>query len=185
MGFDNYHEKKERVYRVVTQSKGSTGTSETTGVPVPLTEAVIQYFPEVELGSFVSYQNSGLVSIDRDGKPEFFPESSGVVFLDSNFYKILDRKWLAGDLKTAFQEANTVVLSERFAKKYFNSTDVINKTLRFNNKYDLRVTGLMEDFPINAQFPFDFMISYETVRAEKIKENDSPWNSIWSDEQSY
>ena len=38
MSFDNYHAKKDRIYRVVTQSKESTGTSETTGVPVPLTE---------------------------------------------------------------------------------------------------------------------------------------------------
>jgi putative ABC transport system permease protein len=185
MSFDNYHQNGDRVFRVVTQSKGSTGYSETTGVPVPLTEAVVNYFPEVERGTFVSFGNSGLVTIDRDGKPEFFPESAGVVFLDSNFYKIFDRAWLIGDRQSAFREANTVVLSERFAKKYFSSTDVINKTVRFNDKYDLRITGVMEDFPINTQFPFDFMVSYETVRAEKIKENDDPWSSIWSDEQCY
>jgi putative ABC transport system permease protein len=184
--FDNYHAKGDRIYRVVTQSKESTGTSETTGVPVPLTEAVVNYFPEVELGSFVSFENNGLVSIDRgDGKPEFFPESNGIVFLDSNFYKIFDRKWLVGDPQKAFVETNTVVLSERFAKKYFNSTDVVGKTLRFNNEHDLRVTGVAENFPDNSQFPFDFMISYETVRAKKNKQNDNPWGSIWSDEQCY
>ena len=185
MSFDNYHAKKDRIYRVVTQSKESTGTSETTGVPVPLTEAVINYFPEVELGSFVSFENSGLVSIDRNGKPEFFPESNGVVFLDSNFYKIFDRQWLVGNASNAFKEANTVVLSEKFARKYFNSTDVIGKAIRFNNEHDLRVTGVVEDFPDNSQFPFDFMISYETVRAKKLKQNSNPWSSIWSDEQCY
>jgi putative ABC transport system permease protein len=186
MSFDNYHAKGDRVYRVVTQSKESTGYSETSGVPVPLTEAVVNYFPEVELGSFVSYPSSGLVSLVRDnGETEFFPESSGVVYLDSNFYKIFDRAWIVGDAQNAFREANSVVLSEKIAKKYFNSTDVLNKTIRLNNKYDLQVSGVMEDFPINTQFPFDVMVSYETVRAEKAKEKDNAWGSIWSDEQSY
>jgi ABC-type antimicrobial peptide transport system permease subunit len=184
--FDNYHSKGNRIYRVVTQSKESTGYSETSGVPVPLTEAVINYFPEIELGSFVSYQNSGLVSIDKgDGKPQFFPESGGVVYLDSNFFKIFDRKWIKGDEKNAFVEANTVVLSERFAIKYFSTVDAVGKTLRLDNQRDLKVTGIVENFPTNSQFPFDFMISYETVRAEKNKENDNPWGSIWSDEQCY
>jgi ABC-type antimicrobial peptide transport system permease subunit len=184
--FDNYHTKGDRIYRVVTQSKESTGTSETTGVPVPLSDAVANYFPEVELSSFVSFENNGLVAIDRgDGKPEFFPESNGVVFLDSNFYKIFDRALMVGDGAHAFAEANTVILSEKFAKKYFNSTDIVGKTLRFNNEYDLRVTGVMENFPDNSQFPFDVMISYETVRAKKNKQNDNPWGSIWSDEQCY
>lgn len=186
MSFDNYHSKGDRIYRVVTQSKESTGTSETTGVPVPLTEAVAQYFPEVELGSFVSFENSGLVSIDRgQGKPEFFSESNGIVFLDSNFYEIFDRQWLVGDANKALTEPNTVVLSERFANKYFNSIDVVGKALRLNNEYDLRVIGVMENFPENSQFPFDFMVSYETVRAKKNKQNDNPWGSIWSDEQCY
>lgn len=186
MSYDNYHEKKDRIYRVVTQSKESTGTSETTGVPVPLTEAVINYFPEVELGSFVSYINSGLVSIVRDnGEQEYFPESSGIVYLDSNFYKIFDRKWTVGDPSHALVKPNTVILSERFAKKYFNSNNILGKTLKLNNKYDLQVIGVMEDFPENTQFPFDFIASYETIRAEKSKENDNLWGSIWSDEQCY
>jgi putative ABC transport system permease protein len=183
--FDSYHVKKDRIYRVVTQSKESTGTSETTGVPVPLTEAVVNYFPEVEIGSFVSFENNGLVAIERDGKTEFFPESNGMVFLDSNFYKILDRKWLVGDASKAFTEPNTVVLSEKFARKYFNSIDVIGKTIRFNNEHDLRITGVAEDFPETSQFPFEVMISYETIRAQKNKQNDNPWGSIWSDEQCY
>ena len=185
MSFDTYHAKGDRIYRVVTQSKESTGTSETTGVPVPLTEAVINFFPEIELGSFVSYGNNGLVSIDRDGKSEFFPESNGIVFLDSNFYKIFDRKWLTGNASRAFTEPNTVVLSEKFALKYFNSIEVIGKTLRLDNKHDLRVTGVVENYPETSQFPFEFMVSYETVRASKNKENGNPWGSIWSDEQCY
>ena len=186
LSFDNYHSKGDRVYRVVTQSKESTGTSETSGVPVPLVEAVANYFPEVERASLVSYINSGLVTVDLgDGKPQSFPESGGVVYLDSNIYQMLDRKWITGDKSKAFKEANTVVLSERFAKKYFNSIDVVGKVVRFDNKTDLRVTGIMENYPENTQFPFDFMISIETVRAEKNDLRNNGWGSIWSDEQCY
>lgn len=183
--YDTHHTKKDRLYRVVTQSKESTGTSETTGVPVPLTEAVINYFPEVERGSFVSFDNGGLVSIERNGKTEYFPESSGIVFLDSNFYKMFDRPVLVGEADNAFKEPKTVFLSRRFAVKYFNSIDVVGKMVKLNNQHDLKVVGVMEDFGESTQFPFDFMVSYETVRAEKADNNRNGWGSIWSDEQCY
>lgn len=182
--FDGYHQQGDRIYRIVTQSKESTGYSHGQGVPVPLPEAAKNFFPEFEKVSFVSYQTSGLVTIeDGSGKANYFPEESGVVYLDSVFYQIFDRKWLHGNPKTALRDPNTVVLSERFAKKYFGTADAIGKSLRLNNEFDLKVSGVMEDYPGNTHFPFDLMMSYETVRAQKTR--DDRWNSIWSDEQCY
>lgn len=181
--YDGYHKNGERIYRVVTQSKESTGYSHTNGVPVPLPEAAKNFFSEFEKVSFVSYQTSGLVTVEAGGKANFFPEESGVVYLDSVFYQIFDRKWLQGDPKKALREPNTVVLSERFAKKYFGDEDAIGKSLRLNNEFDLKVSGVVEDYPDNTHFPFDLMMSYETVRAQKEKNGN--WGSIWSDEQCY
>ena len=182
--YDGYHQNANRIYRVVTQSKESTGYSHTTGVPVPLPEAVKNFFPEMEKVTFVSYQTSGLVSVeDGSGKANYFPEESGVVYLDSMFYQIFDRQWLRGDPSTALREPNTVVISQRFARKYFNTDEAIGKSLRLNNQYDLKVSGVVEDYPDNTHFPFDLMMSYETVRAAKDK--DGGWGGIWSDEQCY
>lgn len=182
--FDAYHRNGDRIFRIVTQSKESTGYSHTTGVPVPLPEAARNFFPEFEKVTFVSYQTSGLVTIeDGTGKSNFFPEESGVVYLDSVFYQIFDRKWLHGDPKAALRQANAVVLSERFARKYFGTDDAVGKSLRLNNEFDLKVSGVVEDYPDNSHFPFDLMMSYETVRAKKDKEGG--WGGIWSDEQCY
>ena len=42
------------------------------------------------------------------------------------------------------------MLSEDNAKKYFGAEDPMNKTLRYNNQFDLKVTGVYKSFPANA-----------------------------------
>ena len=42
---------------------------------------------------------------------------------------------IAGDPLTALQEPNSIVIDETTAKKYFNSTDVVGKTLYVDNQH--------------------------------------------------
>lgn len=182
LNYDSYHKKANRIFRIVTESKVSTGTEFTAGVPVPFAEAFQSEFPEVENLAFVSYQRQGLVEISTGEGRKTFEEDKGVAFVTPELYSILDRSWIAGNAKS-WLAPNTVALSEKYARKYFNSTDVLGKTIRLDNKYDLQISGIMEDYPDNTHFPFDIMISYETVRSEM--EGNGGWGSTNSNDQCY
>ena len=41
--------------------------------------------------------------------------------------------------------------------KYFGSTDVLEKTIRKNNKDDFTVTGVIANIPGNSHLQFDFV----------------------------
>jgi ABC-type antimicrobial peptide transport system permease subunit len=183
MSFDKYHTNAENIYRVVTESRLSTGTEYSAGVPLPLPDAFKTDFPDVSKVAFVSYKRAGVITVNVGNETKTFDEGTGLVYLTSEFYQIFDRTFIAGDSENSLKNKNSVVLSARFAKKYFNSTNALGKTLRLDDQYDLTVTGVVEDFPSNSHFPFDVLISYETARKEL--EVYSHWANTSSDDQCY
>lgn len=180
--FDNYHTKKDRIYRVVRQSDGNQRTNYTSGVPPVLPDAFRIDFPEAEEVVFTSYRSGSMVTIPQPGKePKRYQEKSGVVFTQSNFFKVFDRAILKGDSRTGLDDPNEAILSKRWALKFFGKEDVIGEVVQFDKK-DYKITAVMEDIPTNTDFPFDLMLSYSTIKKES---EENGWGSVWSDEQCY
>jgi putative ABC transport system permease protein len=102
--------------------------------------------------------------------------SHGLMVADKRLYLTGDQ--VAGDFLTMFQyrllegEANSVlkepysiVLTERTAKALFGNEDPINKTVRFDNKNNLKVTGVLKDIPANSTLQFNFLIPFSYLES--------------------
>lgn len=180
--FDTFHSKRDRIYRVVTQTRGNNGNDHTPGVPAVLPEAFKTDFPEAEEVTFLSYRAGSLITVPQpSGEQKKYDEPRGVVFAQPNFFKIFDRKIIHGNAEAGLDEPNEVILSQRSALKYFNKEDAIDEVIKFENR-EYRVTAIMEDLPGNTDLPFDVMLSFATIKKES---DEKGWNSIWSDEQCY
>lgn len=180
--FDNFHSKKDRIYRVVTSSDGNQGRDYTPGVPPALPEAFRNDFPEAEEVLFTSYRDGGLVTIpQKDGEPKKYEEERGIVYTQPNYFNVFDRKVLSGDGAKALDDPNEAVISKKAALKYFGKEDALGEVLNFE-KRDFKVTAIVDDYPSNTDLPFDIILSFITIKKEK---DEAGWNSIWSDEQCY
>jgi putative ABC transport system permease protein len=181
VSFDTYHSNRDRIYRVVTQSKGNDGLQFSPGVPAVLPEAFATDFTDAEEVTFTSYRSGALVTIPQpDGQSKKYDESRGVVYAQPNFFKIFDRKILIGEAGKGLDEPNEAILSQQAAMKYFGKEDAIGEVVKHGD-HEYRVTAIMEDYPSNTDFPFDVMLSYATIKSQ----NERGWNSTWSDEQCY
>jgi putative ABC transport system permease protein len=179
--FDTYHINHDRIYRVVTQSKGNDGLQFSPGVPAVLPDAFANDFSEAEEVTFTSYRTDALIMLPQsNGEVKKYKEGSGVVFAQSNFFKIFDRKIIIGDGETGLDDPNEAIISESLAIKYFGKEDAVGKVVK-HGEHEYRITAVMEDYPANTDFPFSLMLSYPTVKSE----NERGWNSTWSDEQCY
>jgi predicted permease len=180
--FDTFHAKRNRIYRVVTQTRGNNGNNHTAGVPAMLPEAFKNDFPEAEEVTFLSYRAGSLVTIPQaEGDQKKYDEPRGVVFAQPNFFRIFDRKIIQGDADKGLDEPNEAIISKRWALKYFGKEEVIGEVVKFDNR-EYRITAVMEDYPDNTDFPFDLMLSAVTIKKET---DEKGWNSIWSDEHCY
>jgi predicted permease len=180
--FDTFHAKRDRIYRVVTQTRGNNGNDHTAGVPAVLPEAFKNDFPEAEEVTFLSYRAGSLVTIPQaEGEPKKYDEPRGVVFAQPNFFRIIDRKIIHGDADKGLDEPNEAIISKRWALKYFGKEEAIGELVKFDDR-EYRITAVMEDYPDNTDLPFDLMLSAVTIKKES---DEKGWNSIWSDEQCY
>lgn len=180
--FDTYHSKRDRTYRVVSIADGNTEKDYGSGVPSVLPEAFKNDFADADEVTFTSYRANALITIpQRAGEPKRYEEEKGVTIAQPNFFKIFDRKILAGSTEKGLDDPHEAIISQKLAKKYFGKEDALGEVLEYD-KNQYKITAIMEDTPNNTDFPFELMLSYATLKTELDKHG---WNSTWSDEQCY
>lgn len=167
--FDNFHEKKDHIYRVVTVSKTSEGTNYLAGVPMPTAAALRMDYPELLTTSI--FKSSGQINVLNTGTGALKKfDEDGIYFAEPQFFSIFDFAWLSGDKRTALTEPNAVVLTQDAAEKYFgNWKDAIGKTISYQNDHDLKVTGILKNMPANTDLSLNVVISFSTVKTTRYK----------------
>ncbi len=91
-----------------------------------------------------------------------------VYFADENIFDVFTIKVLKGNPKTALQDPFSVMLTEETAKKYFGDEDPMNKVLRANNQFDVKVTGVYKAFPSNAHLHPNILVSFNTLKDSAV-----------------
>jgi putative ABC transport system permease protein len=90
-----------------------------------------------------------------------------VTVSDEHLLEIFDFQLISGDRKTALQEPNSIIINEDLAKKLFNKTDVLGKTLQFSfMQSPLKITGILKNHPRNSSFDFSSVLSEASFRVD-------------------
>lgn len=167
-GYDTFHTKKDRIYRMITDSDDNGRLNRNQGTPMPAAPALREYFSQIESTTRTYYAENGLITIlnDRGEAPMKIQEESGLAFIEPVFFDLFDFPVVAGSVRE-LAEPMTVVLSESAAKKYFGNTNALGRSIRFENRFDFRVVAITKDFPPNTELPFSVMMSLESVRNNK------------------
>ncbi len=155
LSYDHYNEKYERIYRVNTDLKvGATETSFAI-TPAPAADALLKEFPEVES----SMRMGSAVNI-RFKKGNEFIDEKNAFYCDRSILNIFTLPLLKGDRKTALAEPGSLVLSKNIAMKYFNTINVVDKTLFLVTDSTFhKITGVMEDMPAQSHFRADIFFA--------------------------
>jgi len=155
LNYDRYNDKYERIYRVNTDLK--VGTTETSFAitPAPTADALLKEFPEVEN----SMRMGSAVNIRLKKGDEIIDEKNAF-YCDRSILNIFTLPLLKGDRKTALAEPGSLVLSKNIAIKYFNTINVINKTMFLVTDSTFhKITGVMEDMPAQSHFRADIFFA--------------------------
>ncbi|OOG72985.1 ABC transporter permease [Algoriphagus sp. A40] len=73
------------------------------------------------------------------------------LYVDEEGPELFSLKMLEGT-RAGLAEMNSVMLAKSVADALFGSKEPINQTIRINNKTDVVVSGVFEDFPQNTEF---------------------------------
>ena len=157
--FDNFHQNKDRVFRVVLERIYPGRSTHYSFIPASIGEAINTEFPEVKQSTRI-FNNGGGVTLIKIGDTLF--EERNVLLADSNFFSVFSATPLAGNLATALEKPGTIVLNETTAKKYFGSAQsAMGKTLKLEED-PFTVSAIVKDWPANSHVDFNLLISSNT-----------------------
>lgn len=157
LGVNQFHSKIDRLYRVMenqTYSGGKMFTFEAT--PAPMAPFIKDKYPEIEMATRWTWPDIPLLSY---GDKSFKDPGRWV---DTDFLLMFDFPLVVGDKNTALEGKNSIVVTEKFAKKFFGNEDPMGKMLVMNTKDSYQVTGVLKDIPINSSLTFDYLLPFQT-----------------------
>lgn len=187
--FDDFHPSRDHIYRVVSVFKTPLGIGYEPGVPFPTAPALRRDYPQLkQVASILSLGGDGLITVETNNNKDNtnkdntkFREESGILYAEPQFFDMFAFRWLAGDKTTALNDPNTVLLTKSTAEKYFGSwTSAIGRSLKLDNSWLLKVTGILDDMPANTDFPLKVVISYGTLHNTGVNGQLNNWVGIFA-----
>ncbi|MEP7373274.1 MAG: ABC transporter permease [Chitinophagaceae bacterium] len=173
--FDKFHEKKDNLYRVVTNVTNEKGERKAeAGTGQPQGPAFKEAVPEI--ADFVRVMGG---DIKGDVIANNKTLNLQMLFADENFFGLFSFPLLRGDGKTALNDISSVVITETVARKYFNSIDVVGKTMVIDGDPSakrlgkpMQITGVSKDIPKNSSIRFEILLP---MRFLQLSFTDNAW----------
>ena len=182
--FDKFEKDGNRIYRVVSNFDFSGEVYRNAGVADPMGAAVRRELTGLEqVVSFRTWDGDAKISVPgKDGmQPVVFKKQNSIVFADSNYFKLIPYRWIAGSPETSFNKPYQTVLTESNAKLYFPTIDasqVVGKQIYFNDTVWATITGVVKDLKENTDFTFKTFVAYTTLESTSLKpRNWDQWSS--------
>src|SRR4029078_7471390 len=153
---DAFHKNGSQVYSVFERryNDGQRGGGEAT--PGLMTDEMKRVFPEIEYAT--GYAWSALNTFEANNK--IMKENGNHAGQD--FFKMFTYPMLEGNATTALQSPVSIAVSKKMAEDFFGSPQqAIGKTIRYNNKNDLKITAVFDNVPASSSLQFDYMINWQ------------------------
>ena len=167
--FDRFNEKKDDLQRVVFEFVDPEGSTMSPQMTAPVGPAMVEAFPEVVRSTRFSSREDGYFSYQGKAYKE-----DGLFYGDSSLFQMFSYELLAGDPNTALASPYSVVISEGTALRIFGDKNPLGETIRWNNRDDLIITGVVKTPPANSHIQFSSLISFSSRYQDR--RNHMDWN---------
>lgn len=161
LSFDRFHQRAERIVRVTEEYNFGDNV---TRVAVTGTKVGPQFkrtFPEV-----TAYARLMKYPVTLQYGAQLYKEKN-FLYADPAFFSIFSFPLLSGDPATVLDAPDKLVITRSMARKYFGKENPIGKVLKASGGKSLLVSGVCEDAPDNSQIRFDFIGSFNSLRAAR------------------
>ncbi|HWH62682.1 MAG TPA: ABC transporter permease, partial [Ginsengibacter sp.] len=153
LGYDKYNANAGRIYRANNDIKFNGNYLDLSQLPAVMGPTMLREMPQVQQYVRMNWHGSFLVKKGNENIQE-----QRVAYADSTLFDVFTLPVIAGDAKTALKDYHSLVITETIAKKYFNSTGVVGKTMLMNDTSNYKITAVIKDIPKQSHFHFDFFV---------------------------
>jgi ABC-type antimicrobial peptide transport system permease subunit len=152
LSYDEFHENKERIYRVIVRAEVSEGKT----LKAPMAHGYLKKWAEDEFPSIES-----IIRLDQSEpvfhyKDKDYRGNSGY-YADSLFLNAFTFSAKYGNAGNAMKAPDQIVLVEDMANKIFGEKNPVGEVILMGEK-KLEVSAVLKDTPPNSHMDFDFLV---------------------------
>jgi putative ABC transport system permease protein len=151
LSWDNFHGNGQHIYRLVASPLG--GSYPLSGAP--LAADVKAQIPGVKNVTRIK-TDYGSPVVFRVGDKNF--ETANAWYADPSLLQMFTFPLVSGDAATALVQPNGLLLTQKTARRFFGTEDVVGKTIRMSDTVVFSVTGVLKDIPSNSHLQFDVLL---------------------------
>ena len=182
LSYDRYNKNADNIYRVErTFLNPETGALSLNlgSIAPPFAPLLQNDFKDIK--KITAFLPVGSLPVKYGDK--IFNEQN-ICFADDQLFDVFDFNVTKGNPAKALTNPFSVVLTQEMAKKYFGDEDPLNKVIRFDNKFDCKVTGVYKALPQNAHFHPGALISFSTLKDPAVY-GEAGLRSNWGNNSFY
>ncbi|MEQ8927894.1 MAG: FtsX-like permease family protein [Fulvivirga sp.] len=167
LNMNRFHEKNDRLYRVMEHQHYADDIMTTTSTPGLLAETLKNEIPEIEHAATTTWVNSNTLSIgEHNVKADGF-------YVGPDFFNLFSFG-LHENPDVVLKNKNSIVISESLANQLFGTKDnVVGKVVEYEHDEEFIVSGVFEGTPRHSSIQFDFVLSFEKFK------DDNSWVTNW------
>ena len=175
--FDKYHKNYDRIAQVMQHANFNGKVESQTSNPALMgPELRNKYGSDFKYVLQSSWPGSHLLSV---GNKHI---SKAGIFFEPGAPDMLTLKMLKGT-RAGLKDPYSIMLSASAAQSVFGKEDPINKIIKVDRSFDVKVTGVYEDLPDNTSFrDLKIMMPWELwlIQNPWAKQMEEPWGSNFS-----
>lgn len=164
--YDTFHPGSQDVYRIITKIHGQNGNNLiSASSPLPLQQAIAR-----NVSSTLIYPS--INSVAKDGSREF--DCHGA-FIQPSFFEIFGFRLRSGNA-ASLNDPRSLMMSERFAKRFFGDHDPAGQVVAIGNLGSFEVAGVIETPPTKSHIEYDVFIAMGAAGVAELQD----WNTFQS-----
>lgn len=165
--YDTFHANANEIYRLTADAGNNFKAAVS---PAGMIEQLPDEMSEIKSSLRLSKPFEALFQID-DKKLKV-----GSVYLaDENFLDVFTFPLISGNIKTALARTDGMLITEATAKKFFGNKDPMGRVVRFDNRDNFTVTGVLANVTSNSHLHFNIVLPM----AYYAKTNSDLINNVW------
>ncbi len=174
--FDRFHQKGDQIYQLNAGLGTGSNASSTSFNVAPVAVYAKRQVPGVREAVRVSEGND-LSPVKVTDKTLIEEQAA---YVDPAFFTLFDFEWVQGSRARPFPNAQSVVMTESAARRYFGNANPVGKLVySVPKKRSYVVSGLIRDFPDNSSLKYSLLFPFaDFVRDYQANEY---WKSVESD----
>lgn len=184
--FDIDQPKADRIYRVNITMDYPHRKIQSGNTQPMVAIAMRNEYPELESVIQVIGPRPALVAIHPNTAEEKnFEIDRNLFYADSSFLRHFDYDFLAGNQRTALDELNAMVLSEKMVKRFYpdyvgREAGLLGKEVRLFDEFTVYITGIVKDPPSNSNLPFQLLVSNDIYYKNNPYDYPRNWGNVES-----